>query len=88
MSRKKNKNYRRQIEALRAQLSSQSGSGSIVTSPKAVVNTASDKVQIYPKQDTEIPNTSIEIVKKDVTKSLLFSIICFSIIIAAYIIQK
>ncbi|MBU1017348.1 MAG: hypothetical protein ABIJ36_03030 [Patescibacteria group bacterium] len=86
MSRKKDKNYRRKIEALRAQLSSQP------VAHKPSVSVKGDNIVAQsplPKnQLADADYTSVAVVKKEVVKSLLLSLICFSIIFAVYILGR
>ncbi len=81
--RKKDKNYRRQIEVLKAQLSAEavnkkdfSGGNKASSGAKDVAGT---KDVVY---------TSVEDVKRDLVRTLFLTVISFSIIVAGYIIQR
>ena len=86
MSRKKDKSYRRKIEALRAQISSQE------MAHKPSVSVKEDNIvaqsSLPQNQLADAGYTSVEVVKKEVVKSLLLSLICFSIIFAVYILGR
>lgn len=87
MSKKKDKKYRRKIEALKAQMSTQ---GYTQMSPQTSMKVlpSVNKQNPFPGTDKDVTYTSVATVKKEVIKSLLLSLICFSIIIAAYIFQR
>ncbi|OIP98387.1 hypothetical protein COT69_01000 [candidate division WWE3 bacterium CG09_land_8_20_14_0_10_39_24] len=85
MSKKKDKNYRRKIEALKAQLTTQKAYKEFPTPTTAAANET--QPPLIKASDFENYYTSIAIVKKEVVKSLLLSLICLSIILGAYIIQ-
>ncbi|MFH1566130.1 MAG: hypothetical protein ABIB98_02965 [bacterium] len=88
MSKKKDKKYRRKIEALKAQMSTQVGTQMSTQTSTKVLPSVNKQETNLPGADKDVTYTSIATVKKEVIKSLLLSLICFSIIIAAYIFQR
>ncbi len=77
MAKRKDKNYRRKIEALKAQLATYTPKEQVTASPAVPVGSS--------KQDGEpLMYTSVEVVKKDLIKTLILTAISFALIAAAY----
>lgn len=82
MAKGKDKNYRRKIEVLKAQLAAYSSRERVVVAsgPEAINSPVGTKEPLF--------YTSIEVVKKDLIKTLVLTVISFALIAAAHFVQK